>query len=475
MTVNLEKKELSLLSVAGSGVGETVSSASAMLQGGDRNVTVLSCEGNVLEKRKTVGLNSITAEGTVQYVVTYRNTEGEIREKRTQSDFELEIPAETDGGSAQVFYTVKGTKVEEKDGRLDVSALIEAQGLVLTEREEALVTHVDAGEYLACKAVDVTYLSLPVTARSRTLLKNETPLPEGQYRVAGAQSETNVDKIFFLDGLARVLGTISVTVLLSDAENVLTPYTVTLPLDENLENNDLNNGMTGEGAIQIGTLKADVLYGEQDNASLLVEAVAEVTVTGTEQKQVKVLQDCYPLSDLPLSSVQEKIDYVTERVSRETTQELSGAFDGADSVLSLVQIIALELPSEGGAVEGLLNLTSVKSSGETVSQEIPFLLDFGEKRGTILGVTVGNAVLSGNGYKIPLTLRELSYKEESRLLLVDTKEDAVPVLRPGVTIRFPAPGESRWDVAKACRVRESALIEGKDGQSYMVYRRLTEA
>ena len=476
MTVNLEKNEIILQRVVGSGIGETTSSASAMLQGGDRNVNVLSCGAQVLEKRKNVDSGGITVFGSVLYAVTYVNTEGQIREKRTQSDFELEIPVEgVENGTAQVLYTIKGTESREKDGRLDVSALIEAQGIVLREVPTELVTYVDAGEILACKTAEISYLSAPVSAEARALLSKEIALPAGEYRVAAAESQTLVDKVFFLDGLARVLGTVTVTVLLADAENRLSPYVVTMPLDENAENNDLASGMTGETAIRISSLKADILYGEEDNAALVVEVVAEASVTAEAQKQARALQDCYPLSELPMASVQTSVTYVAARVSRASEQTLTGKIEGKEPVFAFTQTVALEVPKEGNALEGLVLLTAVDKTGEANTQEIPFSLDFGEKTGQIFGVTVGNASVSGNSYSIPVKLFELGYTEETAVLLSDTREEVAPVLKSGVTIRFTAPGETKWDVAKACRVRESALKEGQDGRSYMVYRRLTEA
>ncbi len=475
MTVNLEKKEIGLQRVAGSGAGETVCSTSAMLQGGDRNVTVLSCRAIVTEKRKEVG-NGVTLYGSVSFAVAYENGEGELRERRTQSDFELEIPVENaENGYAQVLCTVKGTEAKEKDGRLDVSALIEAQGVVLENVPTSLVTYVDAGETLACKTVDISYLSAPVTGENRALLNEEMALPAGQYRIAAMYVTDKIYKAFFLDGFVRVMGTVSVTALLAKEDNGLVPFSVTLPLDENVENSGFASGMTGEVNVQVSSLKGDILYGEEDSATLSVEAVTEVSVVAEKQLQSRGLQDCYPLSALPLSSVQENVTYITEKTTRSTTQNLTGSLNTSETIFAFVQIVALELPKEGGTVEGLLNLTEVAQNGEYSTQELPFSLDFGERSGEICGVTVGNAVFSGGGFSVPVTLQELGFAETSTAILTGTKEEPAPNLRPGVTICFTAPGESKWDVAKRCRVRENVLMDGKDGRSYMVYRRLTEA
>lgn len=500
MTGELIRKTIRFERAVGTGEAQTMVQTGAMLTGGDRDIVVVSTQARPVVGVCEVIAGGVSVQGTVEFCTLYLTQEGLLRSRSAQTGFDAVVPVEgaQSGMKARVMITLSSVNGEERDGRLEISADLHMEALVLEviERETAAEMQTDAP--MAVKTVSLDTMRTAARGQVRETFTENFALENAAYtRVALCQARAIVERVEAGDGVVAVSGDVAVDSLLAgaDTDSPVGWQREQIPFALEIVGDDFTPDMQIDVQARVRDLVGDVVFmaddGEEEG-NLRVEYVLELTAEGSLTSSTEVIADAYPLNEEPFRAVSAQISYLQAQEETEQAETVSAVQDlPQDTTVEAVFAESAALDIVHGdyiGTEGLMHVTLLcRTAGQenmsVLEQDVPFAVEFDHipEGAQMVCVEIGAVEaekLSAAQVRVRAAVRmqALNVQSGQAAVLDDISFEGEPVVLPtGVVLVYPEDGESLWDVARRYRIREQALRERNPEEKapLLIYRRLT--
>lgn len=505
MAGRLLKENRWIEGAVGQGSAQAQAAAAAMLSGGDRDVTVVCVRARPTLSSCEVQTDGVAVQGMVDFTALYLTQEGELGQRGAQAGFTAVLPVPGAGPKmrARVLTTVVEETASEQGGRLELSALLQLEGLVTQGAERPLARDIQADGEMAVRTASLPLLRPAVHGQTNLAVAENFPLNDESFtRVALAEARPQVQQVLPGDGVVEITGEVAVDSLLAgaDAAAPVGWQREVLPFSVEVTDDGFTAEMQVTATARVRDLVSEVVFNADDDqeGNLHIEYVLEVAADGLTGADVQVLADAYPLSAEPFSVKTAQVEFLramdTPQQQRPVTAQLELPADAPvlqTLVGAFVSPMALDAaPGDDGVqAEGLLRVALLyRAPGrEGLAchvQEVPFSAEYDEIpsgaqawRMEITGAQAERQSPTQAQVQAELRLEALHARSGSGQVMEDISFEGEPVSLPaGAVLYYPEPGQTAWDVARRYRISEEALrARNPDGKApLLVYRRLTE-
>lgn len=453
-------------------------------------VTVLAVTARPCVVSAKAAQNEVVINGKAAFHVLY--TQGDltrVRTLETTCDFTHTLAAPGARAGMRVTAELSAQECEgaASGGRMTLHALLLATAEIIEEAEAQIVTNVPDAAELQMRETEVSPLLTSVVCEDSSLVRNEFDIP--QKTGAGAVLDVGAcaADVELTGGGGRlgVSGTAQVRVL-HRASEPGAPFVQTmheLPFSFAMEA-DVPPDAQLTALAEITDVVADCAEGEKDS-TLRVEAEVRVRVMAMRHTQERFPADLYSLSGPVLVPQTEELRI---HIGQKTTQvqesvRIQAALpEDAPPIGTMLAAFALptltdiapagrRLDAEGVMSLTLLYLPVDSDIPYSASVREPFQMTFpaevGERTEAVLSVietTPGSATSDRAEVRCVLALSAKEHEEQTVRVITDVRqEEAAECAERGFVLVWPASGESRWDTARALRVREESLTEAGGG------------
>lgn len=505
MELQIMRENIAVERLVGEAIEQTVVDGEVALPGGIRD------EAHILHTGARLALDDVqlqqdrmTLDGTVVFQVLYTQGDDALRALEATSAFthQLPLPGADVHMRAQTTGQVLEASAQATGGRLLLHAALSLGGRALESTPVAVVTGVHGVDGLQVKPATLTLMQHGGAATASALLREEFDLPAslGIQETLYARARPIVRQISGGEGRTMVEGDMNLDVYhasaLPDKPLVVTRHTI--PFEQSVE-----IGSTEGEEFQPRVTLKDVAVSSIDageGARLLrTETVINVEGLVSNQLTLDTLADLYTLSGDMVTLEREPLTILSSETVSQTTQSDKLIFElpeGAQPVRSVLAafiqpVLAQSQPlGDRQRVEGLLHASVVylPFGGEapvSVSQDVPFQALF---QGALPdGAWVTLDAQEVDAAALTADRVELQYKlcmdadacmMDAAVLPTGAQAVAAPAARSGITLVYPQPGESLWDLARRYRVTSESiqsvnptLKAPQPGQAVLVFQR----
>ncbi len=490
------KDDLRLERLAGSGRAAPLAEGAVMLPGNERNVRILyqTAEMEVLSTETQTG--RVSADVAVNFTVLYLDSGGAPRAIEAQStqSVSIEVEQATARMRARVWGWVEEVRAEESGGRLSLGAELNVRACVLEEAQRSVVSDVEEAGPLARQELPIRVTNQAAEGRQRSLLSESYPSDRENARILFAHACTTVTAAQAAERAVNVTGEVKLLLVGTDAQTPYFTLQKTVPFAVTVEADGSRFGMQALASAHVQELTAEY-RGSEDGELLQVEFILQAEVSAYRESEYTVLTDLYSTRGDGLEVKDETLDFLCGARDYREVQELALPLsfpEGSAPMHSVYGVLArpaaVELERDGGQLVagGLVSVTLFYDGGEglaSATQLLPFQLSFPPVEldcDLCLQVCSAQALASGPesadvqlGFQLAGPAWELCSLEAVTEVEESGETEAPPA---GVTLYYPAGGESLWQVGKRFHIAPEdvqRLNGGSDGP-VLIYRRQCE-
>ena len=478
MALNMEKKTVSGERLAGTARVQVPLRSESASTGVREAAEVLWEDARLYISGAEAHDGSVRVEGTLYCQALYR-LEGDSAIKTAQSETaigeEIEMDAARRGMAATAWGEVEHLEAEYVGGRVVFSAALEL-GCEATEDFEAQVVQSAAGEGLEVKISRFPLRRATGEARERVTLRDEVSLPSALRARGVLLSRCAVRGVVCQreEGGLRVGGEVLLEALVRCGveERPLAMVKYAMPFEQALP---LPQDAPGEPAAQaqVKALACQLDDEEPEDAAIRVSCEVDVSARIYDTREAACVTDAYGTADTDYAVKTEPLSLssgINEAQGRSDFRGeiLLGDGAGVGAVLAArVQPCVSE--AEGDAVRGVVESVClyVPAGREQVAcarGESPFeiRLDQPLPENARLRVEAADAdavsVVTGRLEVRASLTAKASWRQETALPAAADLIPSPAAPRPSaIRIRYAQRGETLWDIARLCRVREEDL------------------
>ena len=493
MALDLERRTFEAEKLIGTRSAQVLVRAEALVPGAGRDaIEPLLADASLYIGETDVQADRVVLEGSVACQAVYRQGEESTVKAlaaRTTLNHVLEIPGAMQGMQYRVRGEVNHVEARYENGHMVFMIACDLTAQVFSLVPVEVIGGVGDAEGLQTTYSDLKSVKLAAESSEMALLRETVSLPAAlDARNAMMDwAAVEVEEVSPDLGGVRVKGRVMVETLVSSGvagrPAVLVRYP--LALDQLVE---LPEWLTGDvfAEVDVRGVRSQVESAAEDgDMRLSCEVEARVRILANATDSVRALTDIYATQGASLDVDYEAVDLCVAADRASVSEVVRGTVLIGENAPGVGTVIAAQVhPSIGqwttengqGRIEGVAETRVLYMPGgsdipASAEAELPFTLTVplplnGDSLVDIQVVSAeANALMSDRlEMKLQLAVTCQTRKREAVRIVEEVEEGEPLRRRPGIIIRWPAPGESAWELGKRYSIPAGEIGEAEPGR-----------
>ncbi len=259
---------------------------------------VLSISASAAPAGRFVNDGEMHLSGIVNYSVLYSDSENKLYETSFSSDYDASLPVADEGGADPHVDTRVTNFAVRLTGPRKLSAKAYVRNTVSVFQDLGVTCGGDAFSDDSAPEVDKTVIEeeellfgAPIE-REYAESAAEVAAEADSIEIITSSGFVRINESVAVDGGVNVKGEITITSIIKTDDGA--PYAIkkTIPFDETVEIEGSTEGMASSAEVMLTSVRADSVE-TQDGVSITVNAIAEISASVAHNRNVEIIRDAY--------------------------------------------------------------------------------------------------------------------------------------------------------------------------------------